>query len=486
MNKDFLWGSATASYQCEGAWDEDGRAPSFWDVYLHEQQLENGDIASDHYHRFEEDIKMMSEGGQNSYRFSISWSRVISDEDGTINPKGIAFYHRVIDTCLKYGVEPLVTIFHWDTPDFLEVKGGWLNPQIIDWYVYFSKVLFEEYGEKVTYWATFNEPRYYVFSGYFIGNYPPGLQDSQKTITASYNMMVASAAAVKQYRTYNFSGKIGIVHSYAPIYGVDSQPETIEAMRFADNYYNNWILDTSVFGAFPADLMDKLALDFDLSFVQDEHLAILKENTVDFLGLNYYSRALIRPYVDGETILKINNAGSAAKGSSKIVVKNWFEQLFNIEGAEFTEWDTEIYPQGLYEGILMAHQKYNLPIYITENGVGAYETITASMPDDSFRISFLNDHIDAIQRSIADGADVRGYYVWSTMDLYSWKNGHDKRYGLVAVDFDNGQTRIPKKSYYWYKEIAESNGTLIKKERVYRNEFFSMLDILKGSESNGF
>lgn len=480
MKKDFLWGSATASYQCEGAWNEDGRTPSLWDVYLHENNLENGDVASDFYHRYREDIALMKECGQKTYRFSISWNRIITDLQGTLNPKGIKFYHDVIDECLKAGIEPLITIFHWDLPDYLEKLGGWLNRETITHYVDYCRVLFAEYGAKVKLWATFNEPRYYVFSGYFIGNYPPGLNDAQKTAQAAYNMMLANARAVELYHSLHLSGQIGVVHSYGPIYGIDDTPATRQAMRDADNYYNNWILDTAILGYFPEDLLTKLSSSgIKLDFIEPNDRAVFEKNTVDFIGLNYYARVMIAPYQGGETILKINNSGKAGKGTSKIVVKDWFEQIFDLPDTEYTDWDTEIYPQGLYDGIMMAYEKYQIPIYITENGVGAYEDVTKEEINDDFRISYLSEHIDAIMRSIKDGADVRGYYVWSTMDLYSWKNGTEKRYGLVAVDFANGCQRKKKASYYWYQKVCQTNGAVIESKREYNKNYLSMWDLNK-------
>ena len=195
---EFLWGGATASYQCEGGWQEGGRAESMWDKYLHENGLENGDVASDHFHRFREDIRMMKEGGHNSYRFSVAWPRIIKNREGDINPEGIAFYNQVIDACLEYGITPFVTIFHWDLPQYLEAEGGWLNRETCRAYTHFAKVCFDAFGDRVSYWTTFNEPRYYTFSGYLIGNYPPGHQDLQETVTSAYYMMLASAMAVRE------------------------------------------------------------------------------------------------------------------------------------------------------------------------------------------------------------------------------------------------------------------------------------------------
>lgn len=461
--KDFLWGGATASYQCEGGWDEGNRALSMWDRYLHDNNLENGDEASDHYHRYREDIRMMKEGGQNSYRFSIAWPRIIKNREGEVNQEGIDFYNAMIDTCLEYGVEPFVTIFHWDLPEYLEERGGWLDRETADAYAHYARVCFDQFGDRVRLWTTFNEPRYYTFSGYLIGNYPPGHQDLQETVTSSYYMMLASAMAVKEFRAGGYQGQIGIVHSFSPIYGVDSTVETAIASRYAENFYNNWILDTAALGEIPGDLLAALYEKCDLSMMRPEDLELMREYRVDFLGLNYYARVMVAPYKTGETTLIVNNKGKAAKGTSQTIIKGWFEQV-RPESSRYTEWDTEIFPEGLCEGIRRTWNKYRLPIYITENGIGLYEDVSVEQVDDQQRIEFMNSHIAAVLQAKEEGCDVRGYYAWSPFDLYSWKNGTEKRYGLVAIDYEDGLKRKPKKSYYWYKEIIGSGGGLIQKE----------------------
>lgn len=465
MRKDFYWGGATASYQCEGAWDLDDKVESMWDRYLHEENLENGDVASDHYHRFEEDIRMMKEGGQNAYRFSLSWPRIIKNREGEINEKGLAFYHRVLDACHANGIEPFVTIYHWDLPQYWEELGGWLNHDVCAAYAHYAKVCFDAFQDKVNCWVTFNEPKWFVCSGYLIGNYPPGHQNPQETIQAAYNVMYASALGVKIFHEGNYPGKVGIVHSFTPVNGVDDTLETKIAMRYADNYCNNWILDTAAKGEIPIDLLTNLSKSFDLSFITAEEMQLMKENTVDFLGLNYYSRTLVKPYTEGETTFIVNNKGKAGKGSSKVIVKGWFEQVQD-PNSTFTEWDTEIYPRGLQEGLKEVWEKYHLPIYITENGIGFYEDVTVDEVADDYRISFMNDHINAIMNASDAGVDVRGYFAWSSFDLYSWKNGCEKRYGLVAIDFENGLVRKPKKSYHWFKKIAEGNGADIERKKL--------------------
>ncbi|MEG2909139.1 MAG: glycoside hydrolase family 1 protein, partial [Erysipelotrichaceae bacterium] len=463
MMKDFLWGGATASYQCEGAWDIDDKVESMWDRYLHENNLESGDVASDHYHRFDEDIRMMKEGGQNAYRFSISWPRIIKNIEGDINPKGIQFYNELLDACHKYDIEPFVTLYHWDLPQYLEDIGGWQNIDTCKYFVHFADVCFKSFHTKITNWVTFNEPRWFIFNGYFIGNYPPAIHDVDATIKGCYHVMYASALAIKEFRKAHYQGKIGIVHSYTPVNGVDETIETKIAMRFADNYCNNWVLDTAALGEIPIDLLGKLQDDgHDLSYMKEEQLKVIKENTVDFLGLNYYSRTLVKPYTNGETTLIVNNKGKEGKGTSKMIIKGWFEQAYD-PNSEFTQWDTEIYPKGLQEGLITAYEKYQLPIYVTENGVGMYEDVTVDEVQDDYRIEFMNDHINAIMNASDAGVDVRGYFAWSSFDLYSWKNGCEKRYGLVAIDFENELVRKPKKSYKWFKKIALSNGAEIRR-----------------------
>ena len=463
MREDFLWGSATAAYQCEGAWNEDGKAESMWDRYLHEEKLENGDVASDHYHRYREDISMMAEGNQNAYRFSLSWPRIIKDKKGTVNEKGIAFYRDLLKTCHENGITPFVTLYHWDLPEYWQKEGGWLNEEVCHAYEQYVRVCFENFSDLVDHWVSFNEPKWFTASGYLIGNYPPGHQDIQEFITSAYHVMYASALAVRAFRQGNYKGQIGIVHSFGPVNGVDDSLKTRIAMRYADNYANNWVLDTAALGEIPFDLLCVLSQKFDLSFIRDDQLKVIRENTVDFLGLNYYSHTLVKPYTEGETSFTVNNTGKG--GSNSLIIKGWFEQIFDNPDAIYTEWGTQIYPQGLEKGLNEAYVKYHLPIYITENGIGVREDVSVAQVEDDYRISFMNDHLNAIMNAMDEGVDVRGYFAWSTFDLYSWKNGVEKRYGLVAVDFDDDLKRKPKKSFGWYRDVIASRGEKIERKR---------------------
>ena len=459
MNGKMLWGSATASYQCEGAWNEDGKVESMWDHYLHQENLENGDVASDHYHRFREDIRQMAEGGQNAYRFSLSWPRIIKNESGENNEKGLDFYRQMIDACHENGIEPFVTCYHWDLPQYLEEKGGWLNKATAAAFQHYCEVVFKAFNGLVDHWTTFNEPKWFVFSGYMSGNYPPCHKNPQEVVNAAYNVMYANALAVESFKELGILGSIGIVTSYQTIYGIDDSEACQLAFRNADNYCNNWIIDTACSGAFPSDMVAKLAAEgFDLSIAQPEELQLIKNNTVQFLGMNYYSPQFVKPYTGGETDVKVNNLGKNYKGNMRTVVKNWFE-VANDDMTELprNDWGMIIYPQGLREGLRRNSAKFSGPIYVTENGFGNYEDIHNGPVHDQYRIEYIREHVRYLLKAQSDGVDVRGYFVWSPFDLYSWKNGCEKRYGLVAVDFDHGCKRIPKDSYYWYRDEIASN-----------------------------
>lgn len=468
MKKDFLWGSATAAYQCEGAWDSDGKGPSQWDEFSHNSTMNinhvDADVASDFYHRFEEDIKMLKESNQNSFRMSISWSRILPEGEGNVNKKGIAFYHKVFDCLESYGIEPNVTLFHYDLPQALEKNGGWENEKTAYAFADYAKLCFSEFGDKVKLWVTVNEPVYNMMCCYGVGNYPPHVKNPARFAKAGYHYMLASALAIREYRKMNLQGSIGVVHDIHPVYGIDDSNECKFAERMADNVLNNWVLDPAVCGYFPTDFIEELKKQIDLSFMKEDHKFIFQQGTVDFLGINYYTRAFVKPYEDGETCFNENNSGVRQEDGSSIHklmnVKGMFERVEDPHGF-YSDWDMEIYPEGLYDSLMLIKNRYhNIPVYVTENGIGLHEILMDGIIEDDERIEFLQEHIVAMKKAMSAGADVRGYYVWSTFDLYSWVNGYDKRYGLVYIDFtDEKLTRIPKKSYYWYKDLIQESST---------------------------
>ncbi len=464
MKRQFLWGSATASYQCEGAWEEDGKGPSMWDDYFHHvnPNAVSGDVACDFYHHYEEDLQMMQDSHQNTLRLSLSWPRIFPNEDQRVNQRGVEFYHRVLDSMIAKGIEPNVTLYHWDLPAYLQKKGGWLNRETAFAFAQYADFCFREFGSKIRIWVTLNEPYYSTQCMYGSGNYPPNEKSGQKFATAIYHYVLASALAVQKFRQYENIGEIGIVADVHPCYGVDESEACQRAVYLADQLYNGCILDPVLKGHFPQALIEALSTTYDFSFMRQEDEAIIKQGIVDFIGLNYYNRSYIRPYQSGPSMVAHNNAGirDAKKEDEEVkrvmVVKDLFEKIEDPNGT-FTEWDFEIYPQGIYQICMEVTRKYgNVPIYITENGIGLHETLDNGTVHDDARISFVEQHLHYLLQAKADGADIRGYYMWSTMDLYSWMNGNEKRYGLVYVDFKT-QKRYPKKSFAWYRDFIDAH-----------------------------
>lgn len=459
MNE-FLWGSATAAYQCEGAWQEDGRGESQWDVFSHKSPRNinhvTGDVASDHYHRFLEDLDMMKAGNQNTYRFSISWTRILPEGTGCVNQKGVDFYHKLIDACLERGIIPNVTLWHYDIPQPLAEKGGWESRETIDAYVQYAEICFRAFGDKVPLWVTVNEPEYYTYCAYAAGNYPPNVSDFNRFARVGYHLLLGSARAIAAFRKHGFKGQIGLVHASGNVETEGNDEANQAAGRNADLFYNKWVTDTCIRGYFPEDLLGKLKESgIDLSFINEEDKADFEKGTVDFLGVNIYSRSYVRPCRQEKTFVSINNKGEGSKAKEGICIKGWFETAYDPK-VKVNKWGREIYPKCMYDELLDLKKNYgNIPIYITENGHGCYERAENNEILDEERIKILQEFIEWMKKAIENGVNVKGYYIWSTMDLYSWVNGYEKRYGLVYVDFENGLKRIPKKSYFWYRDLIK-------------------------------
>ncbi len=456
----FLWGSATAAYQCEGGWDEDGKGLNEWDVFSHESSLninnEDGDVASDFYHKYKEDIDLMAEGNQNTYRFSISWARIIPRGVGDVNPKGIEYYNNVINYCLEKGITPNVTLFHYDLPNEMAKIGGWENRKVVDAFNQYAKVCFESFGDRVKIWSTINEPRYYAYCSYVVGNYPPNYKaDFGRFWNVLYNLMLGSAKAVQSYKELGMKGIIGVVHDNG---NVELDPDTKEKELVklrADIFYNRMVLDTAVLGKIPAEL-NKVLEDnnVDASFIYEEDIPDFEKGKIDYIGLNLYNRQYVTDYSEGETEIFHNNKGKGSKSKEGIRIKDLFETSFDPD-VRRNLWGREVYPKCMYNALKEIKAKYgDILVYITENGCGQYET-----PDDNGyvkdteRIEICSEFIDCMLQAREEGVNVQGYYIWSSMDLYSWINGYEKRYGIVRVDFKNNNRRIPKESYYWYKAL---------------------------------
>ncbi|MGX8852392.1 6-phospho-beta-galactosidase [Amedibacillus sp. YH-ame10] len=458
--KGFIFGADTAAYQAEGATQRDGRGPCYWDEYLPQQGVFSPDPASGFYDKYKEDLKTCKEFGVNGIRISIAWTRIIPDGDGEINPKGIAYYNSLIDECIKNGVEPFVTLHHFDTPLSLFHKGDWLSYDMINAFVRFAKVCFENFGDRVKKWVTINEPWSLAAGQYLVGHFPPNIHyDLGKAAQAMHNMLYAHARVVNLYKGMNLPGEIGIIHILEPKIAISNTKENEKAALYEHTFCNRFMLDATIYGEYREDTLrivkEVLACNHGEITIREEDLIEIKEasQNIDFLGVNYYQSHFMEAY-SGESCIRHNGTGE--KGSSFYAIKGTGKRVIN-PAVPTTDWDWLIYPEGLCAMLMEIHDDYHFqkPIYITENGVGEKDKLIDNTVNDDSRIDYIYQHLDAILQAVDNGVDVRGYFLWSLMDVFSWTNGYNKRYGLFYVDFET-QERYAKKSAYWYRMIAES------------------------------
>ncbi len=459
-----LWGSASAAYQIEGAAELDGKGVSIWDEYSkvpgNTFKDTTGAVAIDFYHRFAEDIELMKEQGLEAYRFSISWPRILPNGSGKINQKGIDFYHKVIDMLIAAKIEPIVTIYHWDLPNQLqEDYNGWLSPQIVEDFVNYSEILFKEYGEKVKYWVSLNEQNIFTSMAYLLDVHPPKQQGMDNFLIANHHANLANALVIKKYRELKLPGKIGPSFAYSPSYAHSAKPEDVIARLFAEELTDWFWLDVYVRGTYPKLALRKLEqLGYDTSYLtKDEE--ILKHAEPDFLGLNYYQSATYGSVNTNAKGLEQsdNTVGTTTKFDP---YHRLFKQITN-EHVKLTDWNWAIDPHGFYVALVNMTSRYELPILVSENGLGAYDELTPTKEiHDQYRIDFLQAHVDQLLQAQNDGCEIIGYCTWSFQDLFSWLNGYGKRYGFVYVDRDEESAkelkRYKKDSYYWYQNLIAS------------------------------
>ncbi|MFI3888190.1 6-phospho-beta-galactosidase [Streptococcus parauberis] len=461
LPEDFIFGGATAAYQAEGATSIDGKGRVAWDTYLEKEGRYSGDPASDFYHQYPIDLELSQQFGVNGIRISIAWSRIFPKGYGDINPKGIEFYHNLIDECHKRGIEPFVTLHHFDTPEVLFNQNDFLNRENIEHFVKYAIFCFKEFGKKVNYWITFNEILSVAGGQYLLGKFPPNERfETGKMIQSMHNMMVAHAKAVLAYKVLNLSGEIGIVHILETRYPYqpESKLDKIAAQK-DDTLANRFLLDRTFLGELTdqtKQLIEGILNDNKMSYTVypgDIDLLISAAQKLDFLGINYYQSTFVANY-DGETEINLNGTGE--KGTSKYAFKGVGEYKFDMDIPR-TDWDWLIYPKGLYDMIMRVVKTYPNyhKIYITENGMGYKDDFIEGKIDDQPRIDYIQQHLSAVADAIISGANVKGYFLWSLMDVFSWANGYNKRYGLFYVDYKT-QKRYPKKSAYWYKEFSTS------------------------------
>lgn len=456
----FIFGGATAAYQAEGATNIDGKGRVAWDTYLEKKGLYSGNPASDFYHKYPIDLELSEKFGVNGIRISIAWSRIFPNGTGEINYKGVEFYHNLINECHKRNIEPFVTLHHFDTPEVLFDDEDFLNRNNIDKFVEYASFCFKEFGNKVTYWITFNEILSVAAGQYLLGKFPPSeVFRTDKMVQCMHNMMVAHAKTVLKYKQLNFNGEIGIVHILEQRYPYN--PENlldIKASEKDDTLTNKFLLERTFNGKLSPNtekIITNILIENTMSYTiyeGDIELLTKASEELDFIGINYYQSTFVTHY-DGENVINLNGTGE--KGTSKYAFKGVGEYKFDMEIPR-TDWDWLIYPQGLYDMIMRIKNTYPnyKKIYITENGMGNKDIILNNEIDDQPRIDYIKQHLQSITKAIEDGANVEGYFLWSLMDVFSWANGYNKRYGLFYVDFET-QKRYPKKSAYWYKEISE-------------------------------
>lgn len=452
----FLFGSSTASYQIEGGATEGGRLPSIWDTFAHSQGRtlngDSGDIACDHFHRYAEDIKAMAELGLTAYRFSMAWPRIRPTGDGDFNDEGFAFYHRIFDELEKYGIEPLVTLYHWDLPQALEDAGGWPDRAIVDRFVEYAKRTVEEFKDRVTYWTTFNEPWCTAFLGYSSGAHAPGRSEPAASLAAAHHLNLAHGLAYRAIKDVHPDAQVSIVlNSHLPRPWNVADDRDVAAARKIDTLANRIFMDPYTSGEYPAELLESTAHLTDWSFVHDGDLEAIK-GTLDVLGVNYYSSHMVR----------FNDAPHPPSGEDghKSTIHHCWPGADDVEfmpliGKRTTMgWNVD--PSGFHAHLMRMHRDMGLPMIVTENG--------ASWPDevsddgrirDIDRSAYLHDHLGALLKARAEGADIRGYMAWSLMDNFEWAYGYSKRFGLMRVDYDS-QVRTWKDSAYWYQETIRT------------------------------
>jgi beta-glucosidase len=445
--KDFAWGAAAASYQIEGGAYEDGKGLSVWDTMCKTPGAiadgNTGDIACDHYHRYEEDARIMGEIGLKAYRLSISWPRVLPEGTGKINQAGLDFYDRLVDSLIANGIDPWVTLFHWDFPRELYVKGGWLNRDSADWFAEYTAVIVDKLSDRVSNWITLNEPQCFVGIGHITGVHAPGLKLPQcDSMLAAHNTLRAHGKAVQTIRA---RAKKKPFIGYAPVGAIrvpaTNSPEDIEAARklmfstYGDIWNNVWFSDPMILGHYPEDGLKQY--EKDMPEIKSGDMETIHQ-PLDFYGYNTYSATNVKATEDGG-----------------------FEVLKPKPGSPLSDMGWLINPDGLYWGSKFFYEHYGLPIVVTENGMANCDRVHLDgKVHDPERIDYISRYLQALSKAIDEGVDARGYFVWSIMDNFEWAYGFDKRFGLVYVDYAT-QKRTLKDSAYWYKDVIASNGASI-------------------------
>ncbi len=445
----FLWGAATASYQIEGAADEDGRGPSIWDTFSHTPgktyRGDTGDVACDHYHRLEEDLDLMADLGLRAYRFSVAWPRIQPDGSGTTNRKGLDFYRRLVDGLRERSIEPMLTLYHWDLPQALQDRGGWTGRDTSERFAEYSGIVYEALSDGVSYWITLNEPWVAAWLGHGYGAHAPGLKDANAALSATHHLLLGHGLAMERMRSAGDGNRLGVTLNLHPARPGRDRDADREAARRVDGQANRLFLDPLFRGEYPEGVFPHYGgRGADLSFVRDGDLEKIS-TPVDFLGVNYYFRHTIRDAPEEE--------------ASEVPFSDLHARPIVPHAAEKTAMGWPVDPEGLTQMLVRIKEEYaDLPVYVTENGRAVHDYVDpGGEVKDEERISYLDAHFRAAHEAVERGVDLRGYMVWSFLDNFEWAEGYSKRFGLVFVDYRT-QRRIPKASARWYAEVIGRNG----------------------------
>ena len=444
--EDFVFGTATAAYQIEGAVKEDGRGPSIWDEFSHKKgkifQDQNGDVTCDHYHRYAEDVALMSELGVNAYRFSLSWSRIIPEGTGAVNQKGLDFYRRLLDTLLDAGITPYATLFHWDMPLKLYQRyGGFQSRQAALDFADYAEVVARELGDRINHFITLNEPWEHCVLGHFLGDHAPGVRKPWKFWKIMHHQLLGHALAMERIRNTCADATVGITISQLPIHPMTDRDKDHRAAAVGNEFMNFITLDPLIKGHYPKDLARRLRF-FAPKFGADDMTRI--NAPVDFIGINNYQREFARhtwlvPFLNAW----IEGGGEVAEGD------------FVKDGVQYTSMGWEVYPEAIYEALKWLQDDYGNPtVMITENGAAFDDVVVDGVVDDPKRVAYLEAYMGQVKRAMDEGSSVTGYFAWSLMDNFEWATGYSKRFGLIHVDYET-QQRIIKSSGRWYHDLIK-------------------------------
>ena len=427
--EDFIWGSATSSFQIEGATDEDGRGESIWDRFCEKpgaiSDKTNGKVACDHYHRYKDDVALMSELKLAAYRFSIAWPRIFPNGGGAVNSKGLDFYDRLVDELLSANITPFATLYHWDLPQALEAKNGWVNRDTAHYFVDYTHTVVEKLGDRVASWATLNEPFVSASLGYRTGDHAPGRTSLNDSFAAAHHLLLAHGMAMPVIREHAPNSQAGIVLNFTPSFPYSDSEEDIKANEATDAFENRWYVEPIAGKGYPQRGVELLG--WEQKEIQAGDLETIA-TPIDFLGVNYYTRQTRR-------------AGSTPAPQTLPV----------------TDMGWEIYPQGINELLTTLHQRHQFKQYfITENGAAMPDKADASdNVDDQDRIDYIHDHLQQVHLAMSDGVPVKGYFAWSLFDNFEWAFGYSKRFGIVRVNYDTLE-RTPKASARWFSQVADT------------------------------